>query len=123
FQEPAICLSLLLQIAGDGDPAILDYQYLLAALLNVAQQMGRQKDVSLAAVPDLAYQVDHALTSRRVQPIGGLVKKNQTRAVHYRLRQLRQLLHAQRVRAELSVSGFSQADVKQRLVRALERRL
>ncbi len=40
-----------------------------------------------------------------------------------RLRQLGELLHAERVGLELAVARLAEADVEQRLVRALERGL
>ena len=42
--------------------------------------------------------------------------------MHDRLRQLRQLFHAQRKRVQVSIARFAQADIKERFVGALERR-
>ena len=76
-----------------------------------------------AALANVADQPDHALARGRIETVGGLVEKQQPRAVRDGLRQLGELLHAERVLLQLAVARLAQADVEQRLVRAFERRL
>ena len=56
----------------------------------------------------------------RIEPVGGLVEKQQLGPVHDGLRQLGRLLHAQRVSAQRAVAHFAESDVEERFVRAFE---
>ena len=48
-----------------------------------------------------------------IEAVGRLVEEQHLGAVHDRLRQLGELLHAQRVGLELAVARFAEADVEQ----------
>ena len=92
----------------------------VAAFIHIAQQMRRDHDVHVAAVANLANQLDHAIARRRIQSIGRLVEEYQFRPMSDCLRQLRHLLHAQRIRSDLAVTDLAKTDVKQGFVSALE---
>ena len=120
LQETAIGAALLLQVAERGDLAVLEDQHLVAALFHVAQQVRGKEQVQVAAVADLLNKLDHAHAGGRVEPVGGLVQKQQLGAVGDGLRQLGGLLHAQRIGAQRAVTHFAQADVEERFVGALQ---
>src|SRR6185295_8397416 len=115
--------ALLLQIAVGGDAALLQDQHLLAALLDVAQQVGGEDEVDLAGVADVADQLQHALAGRGIEPVGRLVEKEEPGTVNQGLGELGELLHAERVGLDLAVPGFAETDVEERLVGPLERPL
>ena len=54
------------------------------------------------------------------RPLVGSSRNSSLRAVHDGLRQLGQLLHAERIGAQVAVARLAQADVEERFVRALE---
>ena len=56
-----------------------------------------------------------------IHAVGRLVEKQQIGIVHERLRELDALLHAGRVRLDVAVARFAEADVVEHLVRALHR--
>ena len=59
--------------------------------------MRRQYDVGLTAVANLAYQFDHAQARRRIESVCRFVEKDQFWTMNDRLRELGELLHAERV--------------------------
>ncbi len=65
--------------------------------------------------------LDHALARHGVEAVGRLIENQQFWTVRQCLRQLDELLHAQRVSADLAVAHFTKPDVKQRLMRSLQR--
>ena len=83
--------------------------------------MRRQHYVRLTTVANLANHLDHSLTRRRIQPVRRLVEEDHLRPMHNRLRQLRQLLHAERERIQIAIARFTKTDKEQRFVRAFER--
>ena len=123
FEEATVGAALLGQVAVGGDLAPVEDQHLLAALLYVAQQVRRDNDPRLARIPDLADQPQHPETRRRVETVRRFVQKQEARPVGDRLRQLEQLLHAQRIGLDVAVARLAQTDVEEDLVRALESRL
>ena len=64
--------------------------------------------------------MNHALAGDGIEAVGGFVEDEQLGAVCQGLRELDELLHAQRVGADLAVADFAQADVEQCFVRALQ---
>ena len=123
FQEAAIGAALFFQIAERGHVAVLEDQHLVAALFHVAQQVRGEHQVQIAAVADLLNELDHARARGRIEPVGGLVEKQQLGSVRDGLRQLGGLLHAQRVSADGAVAHFAQSDIEERFVRPFQRML
>src|ERR1035438_8445286 len=121
LQKTPVGAPLFFQVAERGDGAVLQNQDLIAAFLDVAQQVGRDDQVQIAAVANLLDQLNHAQAGRRIEAVGRLVQKQQLGTVRYGLRQLGRLLHAQRVSAQRAVADFTEAHVKERLVRTLQR--
>ena len=112
-----------LEIAGVGDPAVFEDEHLVAHRLDIAEQVRRQQDVGLAAIADVADEIDHPLAGRWVEPVGGLVEHEQARAVDQGLGELDHLLHAGGEGPDLAVARLTETDVEKRLVGALEGRL
>src|SRR3954447_408511 len=81
LEELAVRLALGFEVAVGGHPAVLEHQHLLAALLDVAQEMRGEYNVPLALVADVAHQLEHALAGRGVEAVGGLVEEDQPRTV------------------------------------------
>ena len=123
LNELAVGAPLGCEVAIGRDAPALQDQNFVAGLFDIAQQVRRQQNVRRARIAHLADQLQHAIARRRVEAIGGFIEKDQTRAVDDSLRELGELLHAERVGAELAIARFAQANVKQRLVRAFERRI
>ncbi len=119
-QELAIRLSLLFEVAVDGDLPVAKYQNLVAALFDVEQQVRRQDDVRLAAVANLSNQLDHSQSRRRIETIGWFVEKDQLWTMNDRLREFRKLLHAQRIRFEPAITRFAESNIEQRFVRTFQ---
>ena len=94
---------------------------LVAALLDVAQEVRREDDADVARVADLADQPEHARRAGGSRPFVGSSRNSSLRPVRDRLRELGELLHAERVGLERPVARLAEADVEERLVRALER--
>ena len=84
--------------------------------------MRRKQYVSLAAVANLANELDHSLPRRRIEPVGRLIEKDQSRPVDDGLRKLRKLFHSKRIRSNLAIARFAQPYVKQGFVCPFERR-
>ena len=91
-----------------------------AGFLDVPQQVGAEDDAEVAGLLHLADHADHALAGGRIEPIGRFVEDDEFRTVDDGLRELGELLHAQRIGPECTVAGFAEPDIKQRLVSALE---
>ena len=108
------------QITTRGNLSIFQNQHFLATLFDVAEEMRGDDQMNAAGVANLADQLDHAGTGRRVQSIGRLIEEQQLRAMRNCLRQLGHLLHSQRVRPEFTIASFTQTDVIKRLVSALD---
>src|SRR5450432_1624201 len=83
------------------------------------EQVGRDEYSHLSCVANLANQLQHALPSFRIKSVGGLVQQDQFWAMCNRLRQLGQLLHAQRICAYFSITRFTQPNVEERFMGAL----
>src|SRR5580692_7544285 len=66
---------------------------------------------------------DHALARRRIEAVGGFIQNNELGSVYDGLSQFGELLHAQRIGADLAVARFAQADVEEGFVRAFKRGL
>ena len=76
--------------------------------------------MQIAAVADLLNELDHARARGRIEPVGGLVEKQQLGPVGDGLRQLGGLLHAQRISADRPVADFAQPDIEERFMGALQ---
>ena len=76
---------------------LLENQHFIASVFHISQKMGAQNDPHFSTVSNLADHADHALSRRRIEPVRRFVENQQLGPVDDRLRQLRQLLHAQRV--------------------------
>src|SRR2546423_7796270 len=85
--------------------------------------MGGQDDVQVAAIANLLNELNHALSSGRIQTVSRLVQKQETRSVYDGLRELGHLLHSERIRSQIAIPHFTEADVKKRFVRPLHRLL
>src|SRR6185369_3676008 len=121
LEEFPIRPAFFFEIAVNRYASVFDNQYLFAALFNVAQQMRRQENVSLATVANLPDEFDHSLTRRRIESVGWLVQKDQSRPVDDCLREFGELFHAERISAELAITRFAQSYVEERFVRAFKR--
>ena len=76
----SVRLALLFEIAVRGDVAVLQHKNLVAAFLDVAQQMRRQEYARPAAVADLSNKRDHAAARRRIEAVGRFVQDDQLAA-------------------------------------------
>src|SRR6185436_5848607 len=108
------------QIALRGDAAALQNQYLIAALLDVVQQVRRKHDRRVAAVTNLANQFEHPHSRRRIQSVSRLIEKDQPWSMHDGLSQLCQLFHTQRICPKLAVTRLAETHVKERLMGPFE---
>ena len=85
------------------------------------QQVRRQDQVHALVVRDVADELEHLVAPFRIHAVGRLVEEQQIGIVHKRLRQLDALLHAGRVRLDVTVARLAETDVVQDFVRALHR--
>jgi len=72
-------------------------------------------------VADVADQPEHALAGDRIEPVGGLVEKDQLRTVDQRLGKLGSLPHAERIAVDVAVARFAQSDIEEDFMGALDR--
>src|SRR5437764_11538229 len=82
--------------------------------------MRRDDDMHIAGVTDLANELNHAIARRRIQAVRWFIEKDQLWPMSDRLRELRKLLHAQRVRSQFAIPHFAQAYIEQRFMRPFE---
>src|ERR1043165_2939416 len=73
------------------------------------------------AVADFAYQANHALARWRVKPVGRLGQNDKLWPMHNRLREFRQLLHAERIGLDISITRFAETDIEKSFMRSLKR--
>src|SRR5947209_19843684 len=104
LQELAVEPPLLLDIANSGDVAVTQNDDLIAALIDIAQQVRRDHDVHVAGITNFLNELDHAGARRRIEAVGRLIKKYQFGTMRDCLRELGKLLHAERVRSQLAVA-------------------
>src|SRR5437879_3972781 len=93
--------------------SLLENQHFITSVFDIAQKMGTQNDPHFSSISNLADHADHALSRRRIEPVRRLVENQQLGPVDDRLRQLSQLLHAQRVGPQLPVACFSQSYIEE----------
>src|SRR5882757_3536533 len=84
--------------------------------------MRAEKKAKVAGLLHLANHARHALARGRIETICRLVEDDELRAVDDGLRELGQLLHAERVSTKLAVTGLAQADIEENLMGALQGR-
>ena len=120
LDEFAVRLAFFFEIAVGRDVAVLQHEYLVAAFLDVAEQMRRQQNACPSAVADLANKRDHPATRRRIEAVGRLVEDDKFRPVHDRLCEFGELLHPERVTVDRPVAGFAEADEKESFVCTFE---
>ena len=123
LDEAPVRPPLLLEVALVHDRAVLHDHRLVAHLLDVAQQVGADEHAHPLLRLHLADQLEHAPAGGRVEAVGRLVEHDQLGPVHDRLRELRHLLHAVRVGAQLAIARLAEPHVEQDFVGLLERRL
>src|SRR5204862_8310320 len=99
------------EVAERGDVAVLEDEHFVAALFDIAQQVGTEDQAEVAAIADLLNELNHAQARGRVESVGGLIEEQQLGAVRDRLRELRGLLHADRIGAEMWIATLAEADV------------
>ena len=121
LHEAPVRTAFRLEVAERGDPAVAEDEDLVAALLDVPEEVRREDDADLPRLPDLLDEPDHPLPRRRVEAVRRLVEEEDPRAVGDRLGQLRELLHPERVGLEVPVADLAEADGEERLVGPLER--
>src|SRR5258708_1706915 len=121
LEKLLVGLALLFQIAQRGNASLFQDQDLVTTLFDVAQQMRRDYDMHLARIANLADQLQHSLPGFRIEPVGGLIQRQQLGAMHQSLGQLDQLFHTQGVGAYFAVTDLTQPDIKESFVSALHR--
>ena len=121
FEKFAIGAPLFHKIADRRDFSVAKDQHFVASFFHVAQKMRGKQQTDIAGLANLANQLDQAFARRRIHPVGRLVQNQDFRAMRNRLRQLRQLLHAERVSAHRPVSRFAQAHIHESLMGPLHR--
>src|SRR6185437_10113392 len=100
---------------------LFENHYLFAGFFDIPQEVRAEDDMHLAGIAHFLHQTNHALARGRIETVGGLIEDEQLRPMHDRLRELRELLHTERICAELAITRFSQSDVKESLMRTFER--
>ena len=121
LHEAAVGAALFFDVAERGDAPILEDEHFVAGLIDIAQQVRRDEKADAALLANLLDERDHSLPREWIQPVRGLVKYQQPRAVRKCLGELDELLHAKRVGVDLAVADFAKANVEERFVRAFER--
>src|SRR5262249_57442666 len=101
--------SLFFEIAERGDTSVFKDDDLFAAFLNVAQKMRGDHDVNLAGIANLFNELNHAASRCGIKAVGRLVKEKMLWSMHNGLRQLGELLHAERRNPQFSITDFPQS--------------
>ncbi len=102
-------------------PAVDDHD-VVAHPLELAEQVRGDQDGDAELRADPPDEAEHVVAAGRVEAVRRLVQQHELRVVHERLRELHPLLHAGRVAADGTVALLVQADVPQRVGRALASR-
>jgi hypothetical protein len=93
----------------------------IARVLDIGQEVRGENQVDVLVVSEIANQLEHLVTTLRVHPIRRLVEKEEIGVVDERLRELDALLHTGRVRFDVPVARFPEADVVEHFVGTLHR--
>ena len=121
LDEVAMRTALFFDVAERGDSSLLEDQHFVAGVVDVAQKVRGDQQANASLLPNLLQRMDHALARDGIEAVGGFVEDEKLGAVCQGLRQLDELLHAERVGVDLAIAHLAEADVEQCFVRALQR--
>src|SRR5439155_21383168 len=103
LDKAAIGAALFFEIGVVDDAAVLEDDYFVAYLFDIAQKMGAEDHAHSMLLRHFTDQLQHAGAGSGVQPVGRLVEDDQLRTVDDGLGQLGHLFHAERIGAERAV--------------------